>query len=550
VSGVAVSRVRIRAPGGDPLAARLRVGRLLASASVDAGLPPAALLVVRRLADPRPGALARDRHALRPPAAWERALGESLRSLAAAAARPVREAVPAGAEAVLFADEAELLACLAVDVHAGRLAERWWWRSLRIPVEREPARALAESWVARVEAAPAALALLAGRGAAAGAVEALGSDGAAAVLDALVRVFALPPAGLVDSQATAAAPRLPERRTFGPRAARARVDARWQAVAPEAFATALAAPQRVLLALALALRRAPALARSATAVAALGALAARVEPAPQPVLPEPPAARLPGPFASLLAAPHSAPPDRPWPGPARAAAASFVPPAAGPRALARAGAPAAGPPARAATPATPVPQHAARGAPLSGEQAAVVHTALGGVFFLANVALALGLYGDFTAPRRPGIRLDFWLFLRLLGARLLAPRPQLRDPLWPLLRELASPEPARFRPPALRRAWLAPLDARERALLARPAGRSELDRWIAQVAVCVRAQLRTAGVEPAALLRRPARVEVSAVRVDAAFDLAGHPIAIRRAGLDRDPGWIPAAGRSLVFHFA
>ena len=31
--------------------------------------------------------------------------------------------------------------------------------------------------------------------------------------------------------------------------------------------------------------------------------------------------------------------------------------------------------------------------------------------------------------------------------------------------------------------------------------------------------------------------------------LAELPIAIRLAGLDRDPGWIPAAGRSVAFHF-
>jgi len=28
------------------------------------------------------------------------------------------------------------------------------------------------------------------------------------------------------------------------------------------------------------------------------------------------------------------------------------------------------------------------------------------------------------------------------------------------------------------------------------------------------------------------------------------PLEIRLAGLDRDPGWIPAAGRFLAFHFS
>jgi hypothetical protein len=38
-------------------------------------------------------------------------------------------------------------------------------------------------------------------------------------------------------------------------------------------------------------------------------------------------------------------------------------------------------------------------------------------------------------------------------------------------------------------------------------------------------------------------------RVDVRYALADHPFEIRRAGLDRDPGWIPAAGRRLHFHF-
>jgi hypothetical protein len=51
------------------------------------------------------------------------------------------------------------------------------------------------------------------------------------------------------------------------------------------------------------------------------------------------------------------------------------------------------------------------------------------------------------------------------------------------------------------------------------------------------------------LLRWPGRVVLSPTRLDVSFDLATHPLAIRAAGLDRDPGWIPAAGRSVAFHF-
>jgi hypothetical protein len=61
------------------------------------------------------------------------------------------------------------------------------------------------------------------------------------------------------------------------------------------------------------------------------------------------------------------------------------------------------------------------------------------------------------------------------------------------------------------------------------------------------------GVEPGAvaemLLRRRARVFVTAAHVDAVFSLDELPVEVRRAGLDRDPGWVPAGGRFVAFHY-
>jgi hypothetical protein len=44
-------------------------------------------------------------------------------------------------------------------------------------------------------------------------------------------------------------------------------------------------------------------------------------------------------------------------------------------------------------------------------------------------------------------------------------------------------------------------------------------------------------------------VLVTDTRVDIVIQLAEHAIEVRLAGLDRDPGWIPAAGRDVRFHF-
>src|SRR4029453_19226509 len=47
-----------------------------------------------------------------------------------------------------------------------------------------------------------------------------------------------------------------------------------------------------------------------------------------------------------------------------------------------------------------------------------IETDFGGVFYLLNAALQLGLYGDFTTPMQPGLALPVWDFLALVGGEL------------------------------------------------------------------------------------------------------------------------------------
>jgi hypothetical protein len=55
---------------------------------------------------------------------------------------------------------------------------------------------------------------------------------------------------------------------------------------------------------------------------------------------------------------------------------------------------------------------------------------------------------------------------------------------------------------------------------------------------------------PHLLCRHAARVAVSATHVDVYLSLADLPLEIRYSGLDRNAGWVPAAGRYLTFYFA
>lgn len=51
------------------------------------------------------------------------------------------------------------------------------------------------------------------------------------------------------------------------------------------------------------------------------------------------------------------------------------------------------------------------------------------------------------------------------------------------------------------------------------------------------------------LLHLHGRIECDAERLTVYFSLEQLPLAVRIAGLDRDPGWIPAAGRDVRFYF-
>jgi hypothetical protein len=230
-----------------------------------------------------------------------------------------------------------------------------------------------------------------------------------------------------------------------------------------------------------------------------------------------------------------------------------------------------------------------------------ITTEYGGVFFLVNALLALEVYADFTQPRTHTIDVSPWRLLAdlariLLGADALDPH----DALWPALAELAGPSegddgwPDAWR---LDARWLEPFPEREGWTWSRIAGRLRIDHpagfpvvdvpseadaeaqlarelapyaarasqavgvvalgtgWFEALASFLRARVHraigAADAEASArlVLKFRARARLTDTRVDVHMSLADLPIEVRLAGLDRDPGWVPAAGRALAFHF-
>jgi hypothetical protein len=194
-------------------------------------------------------------------------------------------------------------------------------------------------------------------------------------------------------------------------------------------------------------------------------------------------------------------------------------------------------------------------------------TRFGGLFYLINVGIFLELYGDFTAPAKPGISLPIWDFVAAIGERFVGTRVH-ADPVWPMLAGLAGREEddapgCNFEPPAewrIPEAWLDPFPPgtvwrRSRTPRRRLESRSRFDGWLDQLVVYLRARLALALRLPdrraigRVLIEHDARVFLTNSELHVVLSLADLPLAIRLSGLDRDPGWVPAAGRRVAFEF-
>jgi hypothetical protein len=606
-----VRRIRLlRARRDDPLQARLMTERLLATATFRSTLPSDAILCIRKLADPAPGKMVGSRWASMVDREWQRAMDESLRKTASFAKRPATDAWTGEANAVWFADLAELLACLARDWCQDDAHGRWWWQLLFPALDLSSA--VDKTWIENPQHVPTALRRLDEANCACEFLAALPRRSASRILESVLTVFGLD--GFFSESAV--------KQSRAPSAFDAAVSASKPTPAPwlswAKVDALLRAEPRQLLVIALMLERAPAVLRSPEFLRALRAW--------QPSADEPAVALA----ASVVASPRLND-DQPSASVAISAehtskCKSLEPGAvenADPIVTEQAGnLPSQRIPLRFQDSGDPVPNSETKLASrtpfrhisLAEPRQETVQSEWGGVFYLVNVALALELYGDFTRPRHAGLALPVWDFLTLLGQRM-AGSESLADPLWPLLAGLSGrselePPACGFEPPAEWRMpadWLAGFEpggawcwatSGGRLRLGHPLGfpvidvllvgeapilqlenelrrlrahvkpelreddnttlhpiDEPLERWLAWLISFVHARLASAlGVTDVAALiglvfRHRAKVEVTAERVAVRFRLSEHPIELRMGGLDRDPGWVPAAGRRIAFHY-
>jgi hypothetical protein len=545
------------------------------------------------------------------------------------ARRPWIHADAAHAEAVLFADESELVACLLRDLLRGVVGERWWWRSVLGGLGAE--EFLRRRILTKGESLVPAVALLAGAGLAVAWASRLGQVAAREAFDAVARAHALSaadgpfePAAQRGGAVADLEDREIEDEADAERQAASAALGRLLAIVPEVVGLPPRSEARRLVALALAVAREPSFARGPEFRVAMKALErdAEVPPswAPKPAAVLPAAARprrvggaradhgIDRSFPRALDVAERSPLSRRKADvPDEAAAASVPEPV---RATARDPPRAVGVGSgRAASAPIPSDENGVVGEradvlaeepwamPRSevetGEQVGVglparEPTGFGGVFYLLNAALALELYADFTEPRTRGIELLPWDWLALVG-RAWFGAEFVGDGVWDVLAGLAGrrreDEPGRdFKAPeewTVGDGWLAPWGeseclrvrrTRHRIFTLHPAGfvfrdvprdarrdtpaRRARARWLRRLLQYLEARLamalgRTGSADVAVFVcRHEAEIVVTPTRVDVHLALAGLPLEIRVAGLDRDPGWIPAAGRSVYFHYS
>ncbi|MBZ5569172.1 MAG: hypothetical protein LAN64_15140 [Acidobacteriia bacterium] len=154
------------------------------------GMPPSAILVVRRFTDPLPRRFMAHPEAVCSAPEWERAARDRLADAYRRAKRPVHDLVSASADAIWFADQAEMLACLACDLLSGR-ATLWWWKAILRTLPPGTVDALVAAWGREARYLPAVLSLLSQRGEAVRVLAALSPAQAWDIFEEVAREFEL-----------------------------------------------------------------------------------------------------------------------------------------------------------------------------------------------------------------------------------------------------------------------------------------------------------------------------------------------------------------------
>lgn len=579
-----IDRLRVRSQGREANELRRALSAQLASAEVgDLGISPSSILLIRRLDDPLPRGLSATVNG-HLSAHWNWAFNDSLRQVARSAERPQGGRVSSQASAVLFADEAEFLACLALDLGSAGDPASWWRQAVARFLRQGSLRALLLS---RVRLLPAAFALLGQWRSLESVVEALDAEAALGLCAAFATENDLRPVlrllelsgrnpsastaepawgvtgegpGTDTRELTIAEPSQPgpqHDRGPLPRAG-SHIDA-WIPAACERLGIA----QRLLIAIVLGFRSAPAqFAQPGLAVELRRWLMAQSRRPASPCTAELP--RPPTPTRSDEEAE-----------PFAAEAGASVPKPTAPEIGFGTGTTATDhlEEDRRQSPELAVTKAEAEADADADATFDGFETRLAGIFYLINVMENLGLPECFEERCRLASSVGAFGTLEALARAFASGDLPQHDGIWSVLATLdgrephAPPRAEGLRPPGrdLPPLWLKPINGSDLSLreperatieaLRRAAWPPALLDWLKLVTPFIGWRIARAcaldEVDEALrlLIELPARVYVTASHIDVVTSIENIRVPVRLAGLDRSPGWVRSLQRVVLFHF-
>lgn len=516
----------------DPLALRGRLESVLSDVSLEPRLPPSAILFIRKLNDPLPGSIQLHSPHARAPQAWRHAFQRRFDQLVSSAARPAHGFVADSAESVVFYDYAELLACLTADWCSGSALTRWWWQAL---IKRGDLSWLVRKfWLEKIEYVPVALEHVVRKGVLVEFVSRLSDVEIREILRRLVHTFELTRILRIENADFFSLLEAPE----VPHVMQARMVMPWREVVPESDTPVLRPVLQFFVGMTLMVHRAPSRVRSVSFAREVEHWIQSIASAPPPDQPSiiedvieeaieiAESSKPPETQAPIRVNPIPSPPDIPQPAPPpkgsvssafKIANAIFRYEEADAVMIERTPVSVI----QTETTQSPEPIIIPATAPETLDPA-TIETNLGGLFYLINLAIFLEIYSDFTSPvEQFHDDLSIWDFVTIVGKDL---DQETDDPIWELLKNLADREDELITPP-----WLTDL----------------LPHILARLHLALGINDDLAEI----LLHHTAKITITPTHAHVFFPLADHPIEIRLSGLDRNPGWVPAAGRFIAFHY-
>jgi hypothetical protein len=529
-----ILRLRVKGSDLDPLALRGRLENVLNDVSLQPRLPPTATLFIRKLDDPLPGSIQLDSPHARAPHAWRHAFQTRFDQLVSSAARPAHGFVADSAESVVFYDYAELLACLTADWCSGSAMTRWWWQAL---LRRgDIAQMIRRFWREKIEYVPAGLEFLVRKGVVVEFVSQLSDVEVLEIFERVVRAFSLTRIERIKATDffSVAVAREVTRATHVPEmshVSRVRSVMPWRHIVPETDTPRLRPVQQLFVGVALMTHRAPSRVRTVS-------FAREVEQWIEAVISAAPEKQtIVENNLEFFLAPESGAPIRENPIEAPPAILRSAPP---PQESVKSAVKLANatftyeevldvieqpsPPSITEPELVIEPEEIPELFVPTTLDDVTLETELGGLFYLINLALFMEIYSDFTSPVESlHDDLSIWDFVAIVGKEI---DQETNDPIWELLRDFAGRD---NEDELITPAWLTDLLPHILARLHLALG---IDDDLAQI-----------------LLHHHARVSITPTHLDIFFSLADHPIELRLSGLDRNPGWVPAAGRFIAFHY-